>query len=272
MPGPGPHLMYTLAVGNGLMGISAGKFTPHHCLVYAINAFIGPDLGSFSEWVASILRFEMLGSKVMAIVHHPLYYPLLLGVPLSLFYRWLSRILLDRGILASWAGVPLSTKQCFYLISAGSLSHFFLDYVYEENGHTSMMVWILSTGWWKGRAPIQPYSVIVVGFLCISLLGGFVYLNRGRSGKPAAAQPGFTTILIGTIATLYCLWCASQIYLMNPPLPAVGEEADLGVLTFFAIFFFLPHALCIVSMHSKELINEYGRLPIVRDPIAHDTE
>jgi aromatic ring-cleaving dioxygenase len=30
----------------------AAQFGPHHCTVYA-NAFLGPDLGSFVEWLAS---------------------------------------------------------------------------------------------------------------------------------------------------------------------------------------------------------------------------
>ena len=66
MPGPGPHLMYTLAVGTGLMGVSKGRFTPHHCLIYAINAFLGPDIGSFSEWLTSTIGMgQSLGSRIM---------------------------------------------------------------------------------------------------------------------------------------------------------------------------------------------------------------
>jgi hypothetical protein len=48
----------------------------------------------------------------------------------------------------------------------------------QENGHSTMYSWILSTGWWEGRAPINPDAVVVVGFLCICLIGGFIYINR----------------------------------------------------------------------------------------------
>lgn len=41
-----------------------------------------------------------------------------------------------------------------------------------------MYKWILSTGWWKGSAPIDADSVFVIGLLCTSLLAGFVYINR----------------------------------------------------------------------------------------------
>lgn len=41
-----------------------------------------------------------------------------------------------------------------------------------------MYTWVLSTGWWKNRAPVNPDAVVVVGFLCASLIGGFMYINR----------------------------------------------------------------------------------------------
>ncbi|XP_010271958.1 PREDICTED: uncharacterized protein LOC104607899 isoform X1 [Nelumbo nucifera] len=255
MPGPGPHMMYTLGSGVGLMSVSNGRFSPHHCIVYAINAFLGPDLGSFSEWISSTLGVgQKLGSLIMDAIHHPFYYILILGLPLSLLYSWLSRVFLQKGFLDSFSGVPLNKRQCLLLLSAGSLSHFFLDHLFEENGHSSTYSWILSTGWWKSRAAVNPDAVIVVGFLCTFLIGGFIYINRVKPTKPIRAQSsssGSVKLLL-TIASLYCLWCASQIYWRNPPQPAVGEESDLGVLVFLAIYFFLPHSLCIMSMNAIE--------------------
>ncbi|KAJ4973872.1 hypothetical protein NE237_007046 [Protea cynaroides] len=222
MPGPGPHMMYTLGSGVGLMSVSRGRFSPHHCLFYAINAFLGPDLGSFFEWLTLTLGVaESFGSLIMDTIHHPFYYILLLGLPFSLFYSWISRILLQKGFLDSVSGVSLSRRQCLFLVSAGSLSHFFLDHLFEENGHTSMYSWILSTGWWKSRAPINSDAVVVVGFLCSCLIGCFIYINRVKPVK-YRAQSGQSVRLILVIASLYCLWCASQIYWRNPPQPAVG--------------------------------------------------
>uniref|UniRef100_A0A453C5X8 Uncharacterized protein n=1 Tax=Aegilops tauschii subsp. strangulata TaxID=200361 RepID=A0A453C5X8_AEGTS len=156
-------------------------------------------------------------------VHHPFYYPLLLGLPLACLYAWLSRWLLRAGLLDAPAGVALSRRQCFLLIAAGSLSHFFLDHLFEENGHSTMYTWILSTGWWKGRAPINPDAVFVVGLLCVCLIGGFVYINRVEHGKSVTEKSNQSFFLILVIATLYCMWCASQIYLRNPPQPAIGN-------------------------------------------------
>ncbi|XP_008781993.1 uncharacterized protein LOC103701631 [Phoenix dactylifera] len=264
MPGPGPHTMYTLGAGVGLMRLSRGRFGPHHCLFYAANAFLGPDLGSFAEWLtSSVLGFgRSFGSFAMDVVHHPFYYVLVLGLPLSFFYAWLSGFLLRRNLLDTVSGVPLSRRQCFLLLSAGSLSHFFLDHLFEENGHSSMYSWVLSTGWWKGRAPINPEAVVVIGILCTCLIGGFIYINRVKQGKSVLAKSNQSFRLVLAIAALYCMWCASQIYWRNPPQPAVGEEADLGVLIFLGTYFFLPHSLCILSMNQKEYLDTLDQLPL----------
>ncbi|XP_057952596.1 uncharacterized protein LOC131146818 isoform X1 [Malania oleifera] len=254
MPGPGPHMMYALGSAVGLTSVSGGRFGPHHSLTYALNAFFGPDIGSFAEWLAS--TFARGGSSVSSVaelIHDPFYYILILGFPLSLLYSWVSRVLLQRGFLDSFSGAPLNRRQCLFLISAGSLSHFFLDHLFEENGHSSMYTWILSTGWWKGRAPINPDAVVVIGFLCSCLIGGFIYINRVRSSKSIRKQSTQQIKLLLAVAALYSLWCASQIYWVKPRQPAVGEEADLGVIVFLAIYFFLPHSLCIMAMNPKDL-------------------
>ena len=71
------------------------------------------------------------------------------------------------------------------VLSLFSLQHFFCisyrpyaNINIQENGHSSMYSWILSTGWWINRAPVNPDAVIVVGFLCTCLIVGFIYINR----------------------------------------------------------------------------------------------
>lgn len=155
-----------------------------------------------------------------------------------------------------------------------------------------MYKWILSTGWWKGSAPIDADSVFVIGLLCTSLLAGFVYINRYgnalllefdalqmliidlwffyvqimfrsvKNGKSLNSKSNQSLLLISVVATLYCMWCAFQIYLRDPPRPAIGEEADLGVIIFLTIYFFLPHGLCILSMNQKELVQASNQLPL----------
>ncbi|KAL6318631.1 hypothetical protein AAG906_000709 [Vitis piasezkii] len=236
MPGPGPHMMYALGSSLGLMSISNGRFSPHHSLAYAINAFFGPDLGSFSEWLTSTLGFgHSFGSALADVIHDPSSTSVE-NCKCKFYY-----------LCGCYGPGTLTRRQCLLLISAGSLSHF------------SWTTCLRYTGWWKNRAPVNPDAVVVVGFLCASLIGGFMYINR--SLKSIKKQTSQSVKLIVIIATLYCLWCASQIYWVNPRRAAVGEEADLGVLVFLAIYFFLPHTFCIMSMNPKDHF-DMEQLPI----------
>lgn len=260
MPGPGPHLMYALGSGQALMHTSGGRFGPHHCVVYALNAFFGPDMGSFAEWLASTVGSgRVIGSSVENWIHDPFYYPVILGLPLSMIYTWVSKIVLHNGFLDSVSGTSLTMRQCFLLIFAGSLSHFFLDDLFEENGHSSIYTWILSTGWWKTRAAINLDAVVVISILCAALIGGFIYIHRVKATRCTTKDVVKSVKLMLVVGIAYCLWCWSQIYLVTPRRAPVGEEADLGVLVFLGVFFFLPHWFCIISMNP--LKDDFAHLP-----------
>ncbi|GAB2223744.1 hypothetical protein Droror1_Dr00004484 [Drosera rotundifolia] len=263
MPGPGPHMMYAMGTSLGLMGLTNSIFGPHHSVVYSVNAFFGPDIGSFADWFCSAV-LGVDAPPLADLVHHPVFFVVFLGFPLAVLYSAASRFALRRGVLDSVAGVPLTRKQCLLLISAGSLSHFFLDHLFEENGQTPTYTWVLSTGWWTDQAPINPDAVIVVGLLCGCLIFGFIYINRVTSYPNIKLQYTQSMKLILTIATLYCFWCASQIYFVKPRRPAVGEEADLGVLLFLFVYFFVPHYLCIASMNLRDYHDSSEQLPLQR--------
>jgi len=64
------------------------------------------------------------------------------------------------------------------LLYYNSLTNVIISEITQENGKTTMYTWILSTGWWQSRAPVNPDAVVVVGFLCACLVGGFFYINR----------------------------------------------------------------------------------------------
>lgn len=129
-------MIYALGAGTGLMRLSHGRFTPQHGLFYGANAFLGPDLGSFTEWLASFFPAgtsgRRLGALAMELVHHPFYYILLLGFPLSLFYAWLSRVLLQKGLIDTVSGVCLALFFCFFFSKRGSSTGFFLDCFEQE--------------------------------------------------------------------------------------------------------------------------------------------
>ncbi|KAL3512899.1 hypothetical protein ACH5RR_025616 [Cinchona calisaya] len=253
MPGPEHHIAYSFGSGLALMKLSNGRFSTHHCLTYAVNAFFFglPEMGSFLNWLTSTL----VPGRIMT--RNPFCYVIVLGLPLSLFYSCASRVLIHIRLLDSIHGMPLTKRQCFYLVSAASLSHFFLDHLFEENGQSSMYNMILRLGWSKSWTPINLESLIVSSFLCCCLLGGFVYINRVKSPNPKSLRDRShqSSKLILIVASLYSLWCASQIHLAGPPRSALGEEAaDLRVILFLSTYFFLPHWFCIMSMNSKKFL------------------
>lgn len=110
MPGPGPHLIYAMSSGLALTTVSNGRFSPHHTLTYTINAFFGPDIGSFSQWLGDTIGIG-LGSALAGVIHHPFYYVLILGLPLCFFYSWLSGVFIRKGVLDSVSGVSLVAEK-----------------------------------------------------------------------------------------------------------------------------------------------------------------
>jgi hypothetical protein len=124
MPGPGPHLMYAMASGLGLTTVTNGRFSPHHTLTYTINSFFGPDIGSFSEWLGSLLggSADTVASAVADLIHHPFYYILILGIPLSFIYSRISSFLLHNHLLDS----SLSKVNCSYCYLVVPFHHLLL--------------------------------------------------------------------------------------------------------------------------------------------------
>eukprot|EP00899_Mesostigma_viride_P019658 jgi/Mesvir1/27694/Mv07409-RA.1 len=256
MPGPGSHLLYGMGTGYGLMFASDERFSAWHVIVFAANGYLGPDIGSFFEWLLQGVA-PRLGTILMHYVHDPWGYTLLLGLPMALIWRLLTRL------LATPTQPALSFQQTLALVPAGALSHFFIDNLFEENGQTAVMKRVLATGWWeKGGAPLDPGSVVVAAVLTILLVVGFISIHRRPSQHlplggifqavtSVQSRTRKSLILFGSVAALYTSWCLFLTYGVTPRRPAMGEEPDLGVIPFLALFFFLPSILCHVSMHPR---------------------
>ena len=95
MPGPGSHLLYTFGTGLGLHHVSHGHFSVRHCFIYAVNALVGPDVGSVFEWATHNFAPEF-GANFMSAIHHPVGYILILGGPLSALHWWFAKSILPK--------------------------------------------------------------------------------------------------------------------------------------------------------------------------------
>ncbi|KAK9811918.1 hypothetical protein WJX72_012383 [[Myrmecia] bisecta] len=256
MPGPGAHLLTSLGASCTFAHLSEGRFSERHALVFALNSFVGPDIGSCFEWLTNGVHPALAGA-VMSAVHHPVHYAVILGLPLAYLYRQLTRKTWPWEARLTQQQAPgLSFRQCLLLVIAGELNHFALDVPFEENGESGMMSWILSTGWFHGEAPIDAAAAFVIGTLCCLLVAGYLYINRSPSLSTSAAKRQKavqSAVLLTVFISLYSLWCYYRVYLTKPRAPALGEEADLGILVYVVSFWLLPFALCAASVPAKAL-------------------
>lgn len=126
----------------------------------------------------------------------------------------------------------------------------------------------LSLGWFCVHKPVCNALLLNFDALQMLIIDLWIFfyvqimLRSVNNRKSLSSKSNQSLLLISVVATLYCMWCAFQIYLRDPPRPAIGEEADLGVIIFLTIYFFLPHGFCILSMNQKELVQASNQLPL----------
>lgn len=262
MPSPFVHVSYALGFGTFVMMSTNGSFTAMHCLLLAVNSFFGPDIGSFVAWCFTKMSPE-IGDKVMTWIHDSIGY-IIIVAPIMAF---LSSILTHKIIYWKYKRLSLidsldiskeqtngnilllNVKNCYLLAVAGCLLHFQLDHIFEEDGQDKFYRWILSTGYFKKPTlPLSPISVTYVG-LCTSILFlGFAWIHvfSSTSQQSLTIKLKYTFILFLTVFSFYLSFLiVSRVILKREAI--VGEEADLGVLTFIIIFHFLPFILCFFS-------------------------
>ncbi|CAG9461903.1 unnamed protein product [Pedinophyceae sp. YPF-701] len=288
MPGPGSHLVHALGVGTALGALSQnGAWTCSHTLVLALNAFFGPDVGAFLQFLLRPVN-EQLADFLMAAIHNPAGYVVLLGAPAAFTYSFVTHKLARYLDAPGWA---LSVRQTAMLAAAGPLMHYSLDVPFEENGKTPYQLHILATGWWAdehgGSVPTPPpVAVAIVASLAATLFFGFAAVHgafhplarslptalpfravvasalcaRAPPASPrATVRAKRAASLIASAGIAYASYCWVMLYWFEGALgPPVGEEADLGVLLYVMLLILLPLGLCVASCHSTP--GETGRV------------
>ncbi|CAM4826945.1 unnamed protein product, partial [Rotaria magnacalcarata] len=263
MPSPFIHIGYALSFGTLIMVSTKGSFTAVHCLLLALNGFIGPDIGNFIAWCFSVTS-PMIADKAMTWIHHSIGYVLIIAPLMSFLSSRLTRKILNWKYIKSFNTdpsnvnreqtnrtlVPLSMKDCYLLAVAGCLLHFQLDHIFEEDGQDNFYRWILSTGYFKKpMLPLSPFSVIYVGLSTSILFFGFAWIHLFSSSVSQATltiRLKYTSFLFLVVFSFYFSFLiVSKVILEKKAV--VGEEADLGVLVFIIGFHFLPFILCLIS-------------------------
>ncbi len=255
MAGP-LHFFYGLGIGLALAFASRGKknyFTAMHVFVFAFNNYLGPDFGAI-WWYTTRLSDPAFSQWGIILFHNPWGW-IIQALWLSLVWYYL----INRGIMKIFVkqagsletaiergSPPLHYVQCYELLAAGGISHFFIDYLTAKNN--AEILWMWETGWWD-NPQIQLPSNIIALLLSVGMLLGIIGINGPLWKTPIKQKQVRTLILILSCGFAYFVMLA--IFRWGIGINPVGEEADLGGLVFLGSLVFLPLALCIASMNER---------------------
>ena len=146
--------------------------------------------------------------------------------------------------------IQLSKLKCYLLIVAGGYSHFLLDFLFDCNGYCSTYRWVISTGSWNDTAYFDVW-IIIPALLTTAFIILFLYFNNPPDPELNQKQLKKSGYLLFVYAILYLIYLGIRLRI---GVPAIGEEADFGVVIFLTGFLFFPIFLCILS--TKELLKK----------------
>jgi hypothetical protein len=254
MPSTIIHLTYSLLYGFGLYALSESKFNVTHVCILCLGATNGPDAGPMLEFLLTSIPW--IGGFIMDVVHRPFGFPLTLGVVYAVLTSWASQFSLvrnDGGFKLEKGARRVRRWQSWIILLAGCLLHFQLDVPFEENGGDSMYKWILSTGYWErkdGENPNQVTPLLAFVFVVVifGIILGLIKIWSAESlERQVDWQRFYASIkLISCTLIAYLFFIATRTF-RSPKIPAVGEEADLGVGIFVLVFQLAPLYLCWTS-------------------------
>lgn len=227
MAGPVAHLTYGFVLAVFYMHISRSAFTPTHALLYALNCFIGPDYGHLIEMFMHPL-YEPIGTAFKSIAHSFFGFVFVFAPCLSFilmhftrikYYNSISSALIDDdgkrlfrlgdGAVYVHQMPSLRYSQVLMVVIAGGLSHFAIDYVFEDNGNAPTFRFIINTGYWSSSRSVFEYPSVVVttGVACILIVCGFYWSFMRKNTYNSKDMMRYIGV-ISTTVILYCMFLA----------------------------------------------------------------
>lgn len=270
------HIIISLVICIFLYKITEGKFTLAHCVIFAVSNLYGPDISSFLPTIDGLFAY---GFEIPEIYYffHGLGWIL---IALILTIPW--------DIAVNRKERKMKIQQVFYLVVAGGFFHLFVDIIghpsyINYNGVADYPWGVLWIGWDLTGTPmylsinsilgtgmfpcgnhfafIETYiffgitALIVFGLLFFyaaksekSLIKSFVIITLAYVIPMAIFYyiPDYSGFDVNAVGVNY--YGTDNVH---STYRIVGGEADLGVLLYFTLLFFIPLMLIYYSFNDK---------------------
>jgi hypothetical protein len=213
--------------------------------VFGFNNYFGPDIGAVIWFLTKGINND-LSYWILFLFHNPYVFPFTLGLPLAYLWRKLTQLSMDtvdgKKKIVKIKENQLSLEKCFMLVVAGGFSHFFIDYLFDGAGRSKTFLWVINTGYWND--PYFDAWIIIPIILLIGFILIFLQINKNRNEATRYEEWKKSVILLIIYIVLFEIYLGVRI---SMGLPALGEEADFGVIIFLGVFLFFPLILCLLS-------------------------
>ncbi len=246
------HFFLGLSIGFILMWASDRRFTSRHLIVFSVNNYLGPDIGTLFWFFfgRSGGTSNLFGTIIIQIFHTPYGWSVV-----SLLYAllWVQFTRLDlekapeKALNMKWvkdSSAKLKYSQCYELCVAGGILHFFLDILTTSGA--AEYEWYISTGTWGGKAYFTWFAIIYFVIWVVTYFSLFILFSRAISMNDHNKLK-WVVIIVMISSSLYVIILFYVLIALK--LPAVGEESDAGAIPFFAFYLILP---IIIAVHSSK--------------------
>jgi hypothetical protein len=277
------HIVVSLGISLFVLKATRGKFSVKHAIIFTVNSLVGPDM------------FGVLSYNDVYNFFHG-YGWFLAAVPLALAWSFFTRYSLQWAPLKVTKRDPareaiISIPEVFCLVAAGGIFHQFIDIIGHPPtiDYAGMMNVPWGAVWFGGDLWFSIESVLGTGmFPCgnyfkfpeflaylvpiIAATVALIMFFMQRSSKHfqiasiviiaaafvplaiAYAVPDTSGFDIHGVGVNYF---GSDAYVAST-YRLTGGEADLGVMVFFGLFFFVPLVLLWMSFDGIPFVKKTG--------------
>lgn len=251
------HFVFGFGIGLLLMVSTRGRFSNKHLFIFAFTNYIGPDFGTiFWFFLGQKDGVSNLFGTIILELFHTLHGWALMSLIYAIIAMKFSEYNLiknNKNVLnIEWVkreDERLNFLQCYELCYAGGVFHLFIDILSHKGNR--IYEWYISTGSWDGNYITWffiPYGIIWI----VVFYFGYIILSAALD-KPENIKVIYMAILLSIATFIFALLLFYAKFILG--WPAIGEEADAGLIFLFAVYFFLPFVLLVHSYNKNEMKN-----------------